>query len=262
MVASCPELLDGRGAIVDVGYGETPITTIELARAVQQVNAEVRVFGIERETPTAESQVRHVDQLHQLHQHSPSPRGGEGRGEGVTLLAGDFATCASLAPAAVVRAMNVLRGYREEEVEEIHAALGAGLVEGGLLLEGSTDTEGHVTVVWVMRKRSGALVREALLFHTDFTRGFSPWLFRDWLPRDLRRRAQPGTAIHSLLAAWDSQVPGDVSDARARFVASVRGGVVATAWEIDHGFARTVCPLPDPLPLGERENVGGVGGVG
>ncbi|MDP3152663.1 MAG: hypothetical protein Q8N23_08340 [Archangium sp.] len=177
----------------------------------------------------------------------------------MTLLAGDFATCASLAPTAVVRAMNVLRGYREEEVDEIHAALGAGLVEGGLLLEGSSDTEGRVTVVWVMRRRAGALVREALLFHTDFTRGFSPWLFRDWLPRDLRRRAQPGTAIHSLLAAWSSQVPGDVSNPRARFVASVGGVVVATAWEIDHGFARAVSPLPDPLPLGdlgEREAVG------
>ena len=177
----------------------------------------------------------------------------------MTLFAGDFATCATLKPTAVVRAMNVLRGYREEEVDEIHAALGAGLVEGGLLLEGSTDTEGHVTVVWVLRKRAAALVREALLFHTDFTRGFSPWLFRDWLPRDLRRRAQPGTAIHSMLAAWNSQVPEQSSDPRARFVASVRGGVVATAWELENGFARTVCPLPDPLPLGERETVGGVG---
>ena len=174
----------------------------------------------------------------------------------MTLLAGDFATCATLKPIAVVRAMNVLRGYREEEVDEIHVALGAGLVEGGLLLEGSTDTEGHVTVVWVMRRRASALVREALLFHTDFMRGFSPWLFRDWLPRDLRRRAQPGTAIHSLLAAWDSQVPKEASNPRARFVASVGGVVVATPWEMENGFARTVCPLPDPLPLGERE-VGG-----
>ncbi len=235
MVASCPELLDGRGAIVDVGYGETPVTTLEWAQAVHEVNAQVRVVGIE--------------------QKPPSPRGGKG----VTLLAGDFTTCATLNPTAVVRAMNVLRGYREEEVEEIYAALGAGLVEGGLLLEGSTDTEGHVTVVWVMRRRSGALVREALLFHTDFTRGFSPWLFRDWLPRDLRRRAQPGTAIHAVLASWASQVPGEVADPRARFVASVRGAVVATPWELEHGFARTGYPLPDRLPLGEREVVGGVG---
>lgn len=145
----------------------------------------------------------------------------------------------------------MLRGYREEEVEEIHAALGAGLVEGGLLLEGSTDTEGHVTVVWVMRRRAGALVREALLFHTDFTRGFSPWLFRDWLPRDLRRRAQPGTAIHSVLAGWDLQVSKLTSEPRERFVASVRGVVVASVWELAHGFARAVCPLP----LGERETV-------
>lgn len=208
LVAHCPELLDGRGAIVDVGFGESPITTLELARAVGRT-----VIGIERKLPPE-------------------------RPQGLQLLEGDFATVATLSPTAVVRAMNVLRGYREEEVPQIHASLGAGLIEGGLILEGSTDTEGHVTVVWLLRQRAGQLAREALLFHTDFTRGFSPWLFRDWLPRDLRRRAQPGTAIHSLLTAWDEQAKTGPADPRARFVASVHGVVEATPWELEHGFAR------------------------
>jgi hypothetical protein len=134
--------------------------------------------------------------------------------------------------------MNVLRGYREEEVPALHEALGAALIDGGLLLEGSTDTEGHVTVVGLMRKRSGQLRREALLFHTDFSRGFSPWLFRDWLPRDLRRQVKPATAIHSLLTTWDSQVKGD--DPRARFVSSVLGVVEASPWELERGFARAL----------------------
>ena len=157
----------------------------------------------------------------------------------VELLEGDFATCATLGPTAVVRAMNVLRGYREDEVPAIHRALGAALVEGGLLLEGSTDTEGHVTVAGLHRRRGDRLVREALLFHTDFTRGFSPWLFRDWLPRDLRRRALPGTAMHALLTRWDERakaVGGD--DPRTRFAGSVPGVLEATPWELDHGFAR------------------------
>jgi hypothetical protein len=213
LVHSCPELLDGRGLIVDFGYGESPITTLELAEAIGRP-----VTGIEQTV-------------------SLSLRGGERVGErGCHFLEGDFATCATLGPTSVVRAMNVLRGYREEEVPALHEALGAALIEGGLLLEGSTDTEGHVTVVGLMRKRSGHLRREALLFHTDFSRGFSPWLFRDWLPRDLRRSVRPGTAIHSLLSTWDSQVQGD--GPRERFAASVYGVVEATAWELAHGFAR------------------------
>ncbi len=207
------QLLEGRGAIVDVGYGESPVTTLELARALRSSGRDLRIVGIEREA-RADLEVE--------------------------LLAGDFNTCGQLAPTAVVRAMNVLRGYREEEVPAIHAALGAGLVEGGLVIEGSTDTDGHVTVVWLLRKRSGGLAREALLFHTDFERGFSPWLFRDWLPRDLRRRAQPGTAVHSLLSRWDEQATG--ATPRERFVNSVPGVLTATAWEMQHGFAR--CPAP------------------
>ena len=204
---SCPELIDGRGLIVDFGYGESPITTIELCEAIGRP-----VIGIETEELPPQENCR--------------------------FLKGDFSTCATLGPTAVVRAMNVLRGYREDEVPALHEALGAALIEGGLLLEGSTDTEGHVTVVGLMRKRSGQLRREALLFHTDFSRGFSPWLFRDWLPRDLRRSVRPGTAIQSLLTTWDSQVKGE--SPRERFASSVHGVVEATPWELDRGFARAL----------------------
>ncbi|HEY0881967.1 MAG TPA: methylase [Archangium sp.] len=203
-------LLDGRGALVDVGYGETPITTLELARTVRSVTPSLRVVGIER----AENVEPELE-----------------------LLAGDFSTCASLGPTAVVRAMNVLRGYREDEVPAIHAALGAAVIDGGLVLEGSTDTEGHVTVCWLLRKKHGALVKEALLFHTDFSRGFSPWLFRDWLPRELRRSVKPGTQIHELLSAWDARIVGE--DPRARFESSIGGAIQATAWERANGFVRT-----------------------
>lgn len=207
-------LLDGRGAVVDVGYGLSPATTLELARAVRAVTPSLRVVGVERAA-------------------APPV-------EGVELLAGDFSTCASLAPCAVVRAMNVVRGYREEEVPAIHEALGAGLVEGGLVIEGSTDTEGHVTVAHLLRRKTGRLVREALLFYTDGARGFSPWLFRDWLPRDLRRRATPGSAVHGFLEAWAAAVRGD--EPRARFLAALDAvpHLAATAWERSHGFARWV----------------------
>lgn len=211
--AEARELLDGRGAVVDLGYGAEPVTTLELARAVRAVTPGLRVVGLEREAPA-----------------QPSSE--------VELLGGDFTSCAALAPVAVLRAMNVLRGYREAEVPAIHAALAAPLVEGGLVLEGSTDTEGAVTAVHLLRRRGGALVREALLFHTDFSRGFSPWLFRDWLPRDLRRRVRPGTAVHDFLSAWAATATG--AEPRERFVASLEGvaGLEATAWEREHGFAR------------------------
>jgi hypothetical protein len=207
LCAEAPELLDGRGAIVDFGFGLTPVTTLELAQTVRAVNPALRVVGVEREA------------------HAEVP--------GLELVVGDTA---ALGPISVLRAMNVVRGYREDEVDALHVALGAGVIDGGLVLEGSTDTEGHVTVTWLLRKRAGALVREALLFHTDFTRGFSPWLFRDWLPRDLRRRATPGTPIHTLLSNWNARVVGE--SPRERFESSLQGDVESTDWERAHGFAR------------------------
>jgi hypothetical protein len=231
------ELLDGRGALLDVGYGLEPVTTLELARAVRVVTPGLRVVGLEREVGASavgepgRSTVARESRDAEL-------EAAAGLSSELELRAGDFSSCAAVAPAAVVRAMNVLRGYREEEVPAIHAALAAPLVDGGLVLEGSTDTEGAVTVVHLLRRRGAALTREALLFHTDFSRGFSPWLFRDWLPRDLRRRVRPGTAIHGFLEAWAEHARG--AEPRERFVASLDGvaGLETTAWERAHGFAR------------------------
>lgn len=200
LVHEVPELLDGRGCVVDLGYGLTPVTTEALARAVPGV----RVVGVDRHA---------------------------GESSGVELRVGGFETCEALAPVAIVRAMNVLRGYREEEVEPAREVMRRGMIDGGLLVEGSTDTGGHVLVAHLRRGD-----RRELLFHTDFTRGFSPWLFRDWLPRDLRRGVKPGTWIHAALTDWDARAKATgASDPRERFERSCPG---ATAWELKNGFAR------------------------
>lgn len=210
--------LTASALVLDVGFGLEPVTTEELARAVRAVQPALRVVGVERDAARVVA------------------------GQGVEVVRGDFASLAGLGPAGVVRAMNVLRGYREDEVPAIHAALGAALADGGVLLEGSTDAEGHVTAAWLFSRRGGVVAREALLFHTDFSRGFSPWLFRDVLPRDLRRRVKPGEPVHRFLSAWAAAADaGGVGRSPAeRFAASLPGvdGLEATDWERAHGYAR------------------------
>jgi hypothetical protein len=214
------EVLQPGGVVLDVGFGAEPVTTLELAAAVRRCQPALRVVGVERDAARV------------------------GRADGVALVQGDFASLAALGPACLVRAMNVLRGYRDDEVPAIHAALGAATADGGLVLEGSADSEGQVTAAWVFAKQGGALVREALLLHTDFSRGFSPWLFRDWLPRDLRRRVRPGAPVHGLLSAWAGVVAaqGAGRTPRVRWVESLDAmrahGLEATAWERAHGYAR------------------------
>ena len=50
-----PELLDGRGALVDVGFGESPVTTEEWARTAPAA----RVIGLDVRAAARRGVVRH-----------------------------------------------------------------------------------------------------------------------------------------------------------------------------------------------------------
>lgn len=160
-------------SVVDLGLGDSPETTLELAGIAGRLIA--------------------VD-------HDPL-RVGVARRAGLDARIGGFDLPVD-GPVSLIRAMNVLRGYRPEEVPAAHAALGAALVEGGLLVEGSSDATGAVLVAHLIRRAPSGLHREGLLMCTDFGRGFAPRLFRDWLPRDLRRRVTPGSALRDLFDRW------------------------------------------------------------
>lgn len=205
-------MLQGARVVLDFGFGESAVTSAEWREVLPP---EVHLIGVERTLPTG----------------APPP--------GVEWVQGSFDVVASLGPASVIRALNVLRGYREDEVAPALAALKAGLAPDGLLIEGSADTDGHVLVV-ALHEAQGA----QLLFFTDFERGFSPWLFRDWLPRELRRSVKPGTAIHALLTKWNALVTeASAASPRERFTRSLAlPELQATAWEAAHGFLRAAWP--------------------
>ncbi len=167
--------------IVDVGLGDEPVTTVELADAVAPLGA--HVCGVDSD----EARVRRAQ---------PYARAGL-----------EFRVCSGWelnlerAP-GLIRAVNVLRGYPLADALEGTARLAGQLAEGGLLLEGSTDVDGALGCVRLWRRRAGAVKDEGLLFFSDFTRGFAPRMFRDVLPRELRRSVKPGTPIHRFLSSW------------------------------------------------------------
>lgn len=208
--------------VIDLGFGVSPITVEEFARSLHAVNAGVRVVGLEQALERV---------------------GEGGAAAGCELLAGGFeALQAFTGSAAIVRAMNVVRGYRADEVEGIHRALCAAATTGGLVIEGSTDVEGHVLACHLFRCAGGEPVHHGLLLHTDFTRGFSPWLFRDVFPRDLRRAVLPGSVVHRLLTDWaaaaDRAGPGATPE--ARFLSGFQAGpwLEASEWERAQGYVR------------------------
>lgn len=209
------QLLARGGLVLDVGFGDSPVTVYEMAAALRARYPSLEVCGLEREPSRVPM--------------PPWP-------EGVSLRVG-----AALGPALVVRAMNVLRGYPEAAAAALQCQFGEVLVEGGLLLEGSSDTDGHVLTCHLKRRRGEVLEAEGLLVFSDLQRGFSPWQLRDWLPRDLRRGVKPGSPVHALLTAWNDFI--EQSGARepaARFAAGLDRvpGLTSTTWERAHGFVR------------------------
>lgn len=209
-------LLATSGQLVDVGFGTSAVTTHELATAFPGHH----VMGLELDAARVEAARRELP--------------------GLDLRAGGLDSTPPT-PSLVVRVANVARGLTKDDAERLHAQLAPWLVEGGVGLEGSTDVEGHVSSFWVLRRREGRVLREALVFHTDFTRGFSPWLFHDVLPRALRRDVRAGTPIASFLEAWAAAWESvRTADPAASFRASVerlaasRADVVSR--HVDHGF--------------------------
>jgi hypothetical protein len=168
--------------VVDLGYGATPVTTMELrARLAVAVRSDVTVVGLEIDP------VRVADA-----QQSADPPGLEFRRGGFEL--------AGLRP-VVVRAFNVLRQYAEDEVVEAWRTMTA---TGGFLVEGTCDELGRIAT-WACVDGSGpqTLTLSARLSDLDH-----PATFAERLPKSLIHRNVPGEPIHELLerlgAAWDA----------------------------------------------------------
>lgn len=160
--------------VVDLGYGASPWTTLELAGRLRTVRPDVRVVGLE------------ID----------PERVVPGR-DGVSFARGGF-ELAGLRP-VLVRAFNVLRQYPESAVPEAWSTILSGLAPDGLLIDGTCDELGR-RCAWVLLDRSGP--RSLTLAWDPFTVE-QPSDIAERLPKALIHRNIPGEPIHALLTAAD-----------------------------------------------------------
>ena len=119
--------------MVDLGYGESPVTAVELADRLREVRDDVDVVGLEIDPERVA-----------VAQAAARP--------GLAFRRGGF-ELAGLRP-LVVRALNVLRQYEEGPALEAWATLRAGLAPGGLLVEGTCDEIGR-RAAWVALDADG-----------------------------------------------------------------------------------------------------------
>ncbi|SEP41201.1 SAM-dependent methyltransferase [Amycolatopsis saalfeldensis] len=208
--------------VVDLGYGASPVTTVELARWLRRVRADVRVLGLELDPERVACARPAAD----------PPR--------LDFRRGGF-ELAGTRP-ILVRAFNVLRQYAEHEVPGAWALMLANMPADGLLVEGTCDEIGRLST-WVTVAAGGPVSLTLSMRLADLDR---PSTVAERLPKVLIHRNVPGERIHDLLSTmdscWAAAAPQRSFGVRARWTETVRR-LTARGWP----------PLgrPDPPRLGE-----------
>lgn len=204
--------------VLDVGFGDSITTTVELGRTLLELSDEVTCTGVEVDELRVNNAREELTQLSEgLLPELGIPRQLEIRACSGKIRFDEISTAEELVFAALevkrvqnphhlIRCCNVLRGYGKAQALAARSALLSHLDEGGVLLEGTTDAGGHLAALdWWDRPQAQPRHR-GLILTTDFSRGFAPMMFRDLLPRFLRRDCLPGTEVFQLLQTWQEQV--------------------------------------------------------
>ncbi len=205
--------------VVDLGYGASPVTALELRQRLARVRADVEVVGIEIDPAR-------VLAARPLEQTGLSFRLG---GFEVPLQGGRRAT--------VVRAFNVLRQYDEADVAGAWATVQGRLTEGGVLVEGTCDELGRLSA-WVAVDRDGP---RSLTLSWRLRGLERPSVVAERLPKALIHRNVPGERVHAYLEAldraWAHAAHHGSFGVRQRFLATA-AEVRAEGWPLLDGPSR------------------------
>ena len=205
--------------VVDLGYGASPVTALELHDRLQRVRPDVEVVGIEIDP----ERVRAAQPLTR---------------PGLSFSLGGFeAPLAGGRRPVVVRAFNVLRQYAEEEVDAAWELVRGRLAPDGLLVDGTCDEIGRLAT-WVAVDRTGP---RSLTISTRLRGLDRPSTVAERLPKVLIHRNVPGQAVHAYLhglnRAWDRAAPQSSYGVRQRWV-SACAGLREQGWPVLDGPRR------------------------
>lgn len=199
--------------VVDVGYGASPVTTVELFRRLRTVRPDVAVVGFEIDPERVAAALPYAEDALTF------ARGGFE----VPLPAGRSATA--------IRAFNVLRQYDEDAVPAAWARMCARLAPNGVLVEGTCDELGR-RAVWL---GIGADARPRTVTFAARLAGLErPSELAERLPKALIHRNVPGEPVHTFLTAfdraWDLHAPLAAFGARQRWLAAT--ATLARDWPV------------------------------
>lgn len=200
--------------VVDLGFGASPVTTLDLARRLHERNPTATVVGLDIDP----QRVRDAQPF---------------ASRGVRFDVGGFELAGLRAH--LVRAFNVLRQYDEAEVPAAWATMTDALAPGGLVVEGTCDEAGRLGA-WVTLDVTGPVT---LTLRADLAR--PPIDVATRLPKALIHRNVPGERTHQVLSAlqdhWHRAAAYEVFGSRQRFVQAAQA-LRADGWPVRNGPRR------------------------
>ena len=208
-----------RPFLIDLGFGASPVTTVELYRRVRAVAPNAEVTGLEIDPERVAYARQSLALLRAVGDELP----------GLDFALGGFELPAPRRP-HLVRAFNVLRQYPEERAWTYWARLREGLAEGGVLVEGTCDEIGR-RAVWVTLPKDGAGL---ITFSTRLASLERPSDLAERLPKTLIHRNVPGEPVYQFLRdfdrAWDSAAPYSAFGPKQRWMTAVAS--LSHAWPV------------------------------
>jgi hypothetical protein len=222
-----------RPLIVDLGYGASPVTTLELYRQVRAVVPDAEVTGLEIDPARVAAACARLSALRAAGHELP----------GLSFATGGFELPVPRRP-VLVRAFNVLRQYPEEQVAGAWSRLRAGLADGGVLVEGTCDEIGR-RAAWVTLPAlpyvgpphtgpADVGRQELVTFSARLAALDRPSELAERLPKALIHRNVPGEPVHQFLRdfdrAWDHAAPYSAFGPRQRWLVAVAS--LSAAWPV------------------------------
>jgi hypothetical protein len=181
LATQVPRLRDSaRPLVVDLGYGSSAVTTLELVERLGPEVAGLEVVGLEIDPARVAAVAADRD----------PPR--------VDFRVGGF-ELAGLRP-VLVRAFNVLRQYDEDSAARAWDTMRGALAPGGLIVEGTCDEWGRRSA-WVALDADGPLTLTLATRVADIS---TPSDLAERLPKALIHHNVPGQPVHEFLRAFDA----------------------------------------------------------
>ena len=152
------------GVAVDIGIGDDPCTTLELAACLAKAKDD-KAFGCSRLIGTDLDEKR-LESARSLVGNKDTPRGDHVLIDFCQAKGFDLSSLLPKdKPLLLIRALNVLRDYHIHDASKALYQLHDQLTMGGVLVEGSCSPSGHLLVVIVICKQQPQDENEALAIH-------------------------------------------------------------------------------------------------